>query len=88
MAPLLLVTLLLAAAFVALVVVVASVTAAIGAISDAYNKDAIAAENAANAAKNLGEAYNTAKQEYEDMIAAMDNYKSAQDALSKLTKGT
>jgi hypothetical protein len=73
------------AALAALVAVIGAVNKA---LADAYNADAIAAEKAENAAKNLGEAYNTVKQEYEDMIAAMENYQSARDALDELTKGT
>jgi hypothetical protein len=36
----------------------------------------------------LAEAYNEAKQSYEDMVAAMDNYKSARESLDSLTEGT
>ena len=86
--PVLLVTLLIVAAIGTLVAIFAGLKAIVEAVSNAYNADAIAAENAENAAKNLGEAYNECKQEYEDMIAAMDNYKSARDALDELTKGT
>lgn len=73
------------AALAALVKIIGSVGQA---LADAYNKDAIAAENAENAAKNLSEAYNECKQEYEDMIAAMENYQSAREGLDELTKGT
>ena len=67
---------------------IAILVVSIKAISDAYNKDSIAAEQAEKAASNLANAYNEAKQEYQDMIAAMDNYKSARDALDNLTEGT
>ena len=67
---------------------VAGLTAIFKGLSNAYNKDAIAAENAATAAKNLGDAYNECKQEYQNMISAMENYQSAQDALENLTNGT
>lgn len=73
------------AALTALVAIIAKVSKA---LSDAYNADAIAAENAEAAAKNLGEAYNEVKQEYEDMISAMENYQTARDGLDELTKGT
>lgn len=86
--PLLAVTLLIVAAIAALAAIVAVVVVGIQAMVQAYNADAIAAENAATAAKNLGEAYNECKQEYQDMISAMENYQSARDALDNLTKGT
>ena len=86
--PILLVTLLIVAAIGTLVAIFAGLKAIVEAVSNAYNADAIAAENAENAAKNLGEAYNECKQEYEDMVAAMENYKSARDALDNLTEGT
>lgn len=67
---------------------IAILVATVKGISNAYNADAIAAEQAEKAASNLADAYNEAKQEYQDMIAAMDNYKSARDALDNLTEGT
>lgn len=88
MSPVLLITLLLVAAIALLVGAIAGVVALVNAATKAYNADAIAAENAATAAKNLGEAYNECKQEYQDMISAMENYQSARDALDDLTKGT
>ena len=72
----------------AIAAAIAILVVSIKAISNAYNKDAIAAEQAEKAASNLANAYNEAKQEYQDMIAAMDNYKSARDALDNLTEGT
>lgn len=76
-------------------VVAAAVAAAIAvlvltikALSNAYNADSIAAEKAEESARNLAEAYNEAKTEYEDMISAMENYQSARDGLDSLTKGT
>ena len=86
--PVLVVTLLIVAAIAALAAIVVLLVKGIQALVAAYNADEIAAEKAATAAKNLGEAYNECKQEYEDMIAAMENYKSARDALDNLTKGT
>ena len=73
------------AALVALVSIIGAVSSA---LSDAYNADAIAAENAEKAAENLTKAYEDAKSAYEDMIGAMDNYQSARESLSELTKGT
>ena len=86
--PVLVVTLLIVAAIAALAAIVVLLVKGIQALVAAYNADEIAAEKAATAAKNLGEAYNECKQEYEDMISAMENYKSARDALDNLTKGT
>jgi hypothetical protein len=59
--PILLITLAIAAAMLVLVGVVMGVVAIFNAMSDAYNKDAIAAENAETAAKNLAAAYDEAK---------------------------
>lgn len=73
------------AALAALITVIVKVSRA---LSDAYNKDAIAAERAEASARALSEAYNEAKQSYEDMIAAMDEYKSARESLDSLTEGT
>ena len=86
--PIMWIALIIVGVVTALAALVAVIGAVNKALADAYNADAIAAEKAENAAKNLGEAYNTVKQEYEDMIAAMENYQSARDALDELTKGT
>ena len=67
---------------------IAVLVVAINAISDAYNKDALAAERAEESARNLADAYNTAKTEYEEMISAMEEYQSARDGLDSLTEGT
>lgn len=87
-APVLVITLALVAAFVALAAIVAVVVSVVNAISNAYNKDAIAAEKAEASARALSEAYNEAKQSYEDMISAMEEYKSARESLDSLTEGT
>lgn len=76
----------LAAAAVALVIT--GLVVAFNAISDAYNKDALAAERAEESARNLADAYNTAKTEYEEMVSAMEAYQSARDGLDSLTEGT
>lgn len=86
--PVSVVILLIVAALGALIAISAGVIAAFDAISNGYNADAIAAENAATAAQNLAEAYSEVKQEYEDMISAMENYQSARESLDELTKGT
>lgn len=86
--PVLVVTLLIVAAFAALAAIITIVVAVVNAISDAYNKDAIAAEKAAATAQALKEAYEETKQAYEDMIAAMEEYKTAREGLDSLTEGT
>lgn len=68
--------------------VIAGLVVAINAISDAYNKDALAAERAEESARNLADAYNTAKTEYEEMVSAMEVYQSARSGLDSLTEGT
>ena len=87
-APVLVVTLLIVAALVALAAIVTVVVLAIQALCDWWNKDAIAAEKAAQAAKELKENYETVKQAYEDLMASIDKYKSARDALDDLVEGT
>lgn len=67
---------------------IAILVVAINAISDSYNKDALAAERAEESARNLADAYNTAKTEYEEMVSAMEAYQSARDGLDSLTEGT
>ena len=86
--PVLVVTLAIVAAIGLLIGLAAGLIAAVNAISDAYNADAIAAENAKKAADNLAEAYGNVKSEYEDMISTMENYQSARNALDDLTEGT
>ena len=88
MAPLLVITLLIVAAMAALAAIIWVVVSAAQSISNAYNKDSIAAENAAAAAEQLAEAYQEVKAEYEDMVAAMENYQTARDSLDKLAEGT
>lgn len=60
----------------------------IEAIDNAYNKDSVAAEKAAETAQKLADAYSEVKTEYQEMISAMENYQSALDGLNDLTKGT
>ena len=86
--PLLAITLALVAAVVALVAIYAILSTVIKSVVDWYNKDAIAAEKAAAAAKGLADTYEEAKRKYEEMIAAMENYKTAREGLDSLTKGT
>ena len=86
--PLLAITLALVAAVVALVAIYAILSTVIKSVVDWYNKDAIAAEKAAAAAKGLADTYEEAKNKYNEMIAAMENYKTAREGLDSLTKGT
>ena len=88
MSPLLVITLAITAALAALAAIIFIVVSAVQSITAAYNKDAIEAENLANAAKNLAEAYNEVKEEYNSMIDAMNRYDSAREGLDSLTKGT
>ena len=75
-------------ALVAVTAVIATVVVGVKALIDAYNADAIAAENAAERAKKLGEEYDELKNSYEDLITSLEDYHSAKDALDKLTEGT
>ena len=88
MGPVAAMMILLLSSLAAIVLIGAAVVAIITKISNAYNKDAIAAKNAAQAAQALGEAYETARQKYETMIKTMSEYKSAQESLDALTRGT
>lgn len=75
-------------AIAAAVALVIGVMAGIQALSNIYNADAIAAEQAAEAARNLASAYGEAQEKYNSMIQTMDNYSSARAALDSLTEGT
>lgn len=88
MSPVLLITLLLTAAMIALTAIILTVVMAVKAITAAYNADANAAANAEAAAASLAEAYKETKQAYEDLQAALADYKDGLTALEKLTKGT
>lgn len=88
MLPVLIITLAITAAILALVAIIWIIVSAVQALSDAYNADAIAAEKAKAVAEDLAESYKAIKQEYEDMVSAMEEYKTARDALDNLTEGT
>lgn len=88
MLPILIITLAITAAILVLVATIWIIVSAVQALSDAYNKDAIAAEKAKAVAEDLAESYKAIKQEYEDMVATMEEYKTARDALDNLTEGT
>lgn len=74
------------------ILVVVAAAAALVLISKAvYNsihKEEIAAEAAAKAASDLGNAYDECREKYQQMIDEFNEYKDAIDALDNLTKGT
>ena len=72
----------------ALAIAITGVVLVVNALSDAYNADAIAAEQAKKTAQELAEQYDYIKEKYENMVAAMTKYKEATDALKKLAEGT
>jgi hypothetical protein len=55
---------------------------------DMYNKEAKAAEAAADMAIAAGEAFETAKEKYDEFKSSMTGYDEAVAGLNKLTKGT
>lgn len=61
---------------------------AINKANEAQQKDVIAAQKAKEAAEQLAEGYETAKQKYKEMISTMENYKTAKEGLEELEKGT
>lgn len=87
-APVLVITLALVAAFAALALVVTGVVMAVQAITDAYNKDADGAKEAAEQTKLLTERYEELASKAEDLKAAISEYDDAIDALNKLEKNT
>lgn len=74
------------------ILVVVAAAAALVLISKAvYNsihKEEIAAEAAAKAASDLGNAYDECREKYQQMIDEFNEYKDTIDALDNLTKGT
>ena len=87
-APVLVITLALVAAFAALALVVTGVVMAVQAITDAYNKDADGAKEAAEQTKILTERYEELAGKAEDLKAAISEYDDAIDALNELEKNT
>lgn len=79
---------LLIAALALLAVGIVAVIAVVKAITDAYNADAIAAENARKEAEALAETYNKVKQAYEDLKKSIEDYQNAQNAIDQLKQGT
>ena len=79
---------LLLAALLVVVGVVALLVVGIKALVNWWNQDAIAAEKAAEKAKELAEAYQNTKQAYEDLKSSIADYEEAQNAIAKLKEGT
>ena len=73
---------------VALVAVLGGLAYIIYKVATAQSESEKAAERAEQGAANLAEKYGEAKQAWEDLVQAMDDYQSARDALNSLTKGT
>ena len=86
--PVWLVVLVLIAALAALAAIVVGIVAGIKALSDAYNADAIAAEQAAESAKRLAKAYEDTKAAYEDLKKSISDYRDAKKAIEEMTAGT
>lgn len=82
------VTLLIIAAFVALVAIIIALVAAFKAYSDAQNADSIAAQKAEEEANRLSEALDKVKESYQALKDSIENYKEAQEAIKKLQEGT
>ena len=58
------------------------------AVYNSIHKEEIAAKAAAQAASDLGKAYDECREKYQQMINEFNEYKDAIDALDNLTKGT
>ena len=67
---------------------IAAVAIVVKQIYEEYNKYSIAAEKAAKVTKDLNEATDEAKQQFESLKSAFDSYQSLVDKLNSCTKGT
>ena len=88
MSPLLVITLLLTAAILALAAIIIGVVVGIKALSDAYNKDAQAAQAAQEQVKSLENAYNDAKTAAENFKSTVSDWSEAAKELENLEQGT
>lgn len=79
---------LLVAALAALAVGIFAVVKIIGALTDAYNADSIAAEKAREEAKALADSYSTIKEKYEELKKSIEDYHNAKNAIAALKEGT
>ena len=76
------------AAMAAAVAAIALIVMAIKGLVDWYNRDAIAAEKAAESAKHLNDAAKEAQQAADDLHSTIDGYDSCVDKLNSCVKGT
>lgn len=77
------------AGIIAAIVAAAAVLVFISkAVYNSIHKEEIAAKAAAQAASDLGKAYDECREKYQQMINEFNEYKDAIDALDNLTKGT
>lgn len=67
---------------------IVAIVAGIKALIDAYNKDAIASEKAAEHAKDLAKAYGQAKESAQKLKDTISNYEQAKKELADLQVGT
>lgn len=88
MSPVLVITLLLVAAIAALALAIVGIVALINLISDAWNADAIAAENANKKLAEAKQIVEDTTQAYEDLKASIEDYRDAQTAIEAMTEGT
>jgi len=72
----------------AIIAVVALLVIGIKALTDWYNKDAIAAENANKALEQQKEIVNKTKQAYDDLKTTIEDYKNSQKAIDAMVEGT
>ena len=78
----------LAGTILAVVAAAAALVLISKAVYNSIYKEEIAAEAAAKAASDLGNAYDECREKYQQMINEFNEYKDAIDALNNLTKGT
>ena len=76
------------AAVAAAALIIAGAAAAFMALSDAYNKDAIAAAEAQKAAESLAQSYADAQNAYNDLKNTVSSYEQATQGIDSLTRGT
>lgn len=72
----------------AAVAAVAAVVTVIKGLINVYHADALAAEEAADAASKLKDKYNETKQAYEDLKSTIEDHANAVNAIKDLEKGT
>ena len=76
-------------AIIALAVgLVMGIMAIVNAVSDWYNADKLAAEQAAKHAEETAAAYEKVKEKYEELKKSLEDYNKAQNAIAALKEGT